>query len=79
MAKIKQIFKVEKLNQQQEDTIKLLLHLIKLNNKHTTSVIENIITVNKRPMGHITLLRKQFNSTHDYHNVNLEKKNSLFT
>ena len=32
--------------------------------------------LNKRPMGHIAHLRKQFNSinTYDYHNVNWEKK-----
>ena len=35
MAKIKQVFKVEKLNPQQEETIKTLFHLIKLNNKYT--------------------------------------------
>ena len=35
MAKIKQVFIVEKLNPQQEETIKSLLHLIKLNNKYT--------------------------------------------
>ena len=35
MAKIKQVFKVEKLNPQQEETIKRLLHLFKLNNKYT--------------------------------------------
>ena len=32
-AKIKQVCNVEKLNPQQEETIKSLLHLIKLNNK----------------------------------------------
>ena len=36
MAKVKrQVFKVEKLNPQQEETIKSLLHIIKLNNKYT--------------------------------------------
>ena len=33
MAQIKQVFEVEKLNPQQEETIKSLWHLIKLNNK----------------------------------------------
>ena len=35
MAKIKQVFDVKKLNPQQEETIKSLLHLMKLNNKYT--------------------------------------------
>ena len=35
LAKIKQVFKVEKLNPQQEETIKSLLHLIKEKNKYT--------------------------------------------
>ena len=35
MAKIKQIFKVEKLNLQLKETIKSLLHLIKLNDNYT--------------------------------------------
>ena len=49
MAKLKQIFKVEKLNPQKEESIKSLLHWIKLNNKYTYwySVIENIIIVKK--------------------------------
>ena len=49
-AKIKQVFKVEKLNPQLEETIKRLLHLITVKNKSITdtiSVIENIITVKK--------------------------------
>ena len=50
MAKIKQIFKVKKLNLQYKVSIKSLLHLIKLNNKYTYCYylfIENIITVKK--------------------------------
>ena len=35
IAKIKQVFKVEKFNPQQEEIIKSLLHVIKLNNKYT--------------------------------------------
>ena len=35
MAKLKQVFKVENLNPQKEETTKSLLHLIKLNNKYT--------------------------------------------
>ena len=37
--------------------------------------------LNKRPMGHIAPLIKQFNSinTYDYHNVNWEKKKPLLT
>ena len=35
IAKIKQVSKVEKFNPQQEETIKSLLHLIKLNNSYT--------------------------------------------
>ena len=35
IAKMKQVFEVEKLNPQQDETIKSLkLHLIKLNNKY---------------------------------------------
>ena len=35
MAKIKQLFKVDKLNPQQEETLKSLLDLIKLTYKYT--------------------------------------------
>ena len=35
MAKIKQVFKVEKLNPQKNETIKSILHLITWNNKYT--------------------------------------------
>ena len=35
MAKIKQVFKVEKLNSQQEETSKSFLHLIKVKIKYT--------------------------------------------
>ena len=43
IAKMKQVFKVEKLNPQQEETIKSLkLHLIKLNNIFTTMLIFNM-------------------------------------
>ena len=51
-AKIKQVFKVEKLNPQQEENIKSLLHIIKKKKTMNTlsgtiSVIEDIITVKK--------------------------------